>query len=50
MKQQSSKLGAKTVPETKGGTKSGGVTSMAMKKVGRNMARANYQKSGGRGR
>ena len=28
----------------KGGKKSAGVTGEAMKKVGRNMARANYQK------
>lgn len=30
----------------KGGTKSAGVTSLEMKKVGRNMARANNQKRG----
>ena len=30
----------------KGGKKKGGVTSMEMKKVGRNMARANLQKKG----
>ena len=29
-----------------GGKKGGGVTSEAMRKVGRNMARANYQKRG----
>ena len=34
----------------KGGTTSGGVTSMKMKQVGRNLARAMLQKSAGRGR
>jgi hypothetical protein len=34
----------------KGGKKSAGVTSMKMKQVGRNMARAMNQKSSGRGR
>ena len=34
----------------KGGKKSAGVTSMKMKQVGRNMARAMLQKSSGRGR
>ena len=34
----------------KGGTGSAGVTSMKMKQVGRNMARAMLQKSAGRGR
>jgi hypothetical protein len=29
-----------------GGKKSAGVTGMEMRKVGRNMARANYQKRG----
>ena len=33
-----------------GGKKSAGVTSMKMKQVGRNMARAMNQKSSGRGR
>jgi hypothetical protein len=33
-----------------GGKKSAGVTSMKMKQVGRNMARAMLQKSSGRGR
>jgi hypothetical protein len=32
--------------ETKGGKKSAGVTGMEMRKVGRNMARANNQKRG----
>ena len=32
--------------ETKGGKKSAGVTGMEMRKVGRNLARANYQKRG----
>lgn len=32
------------------GLKKGGITSMDAKKVGRNMARANNQKSSGRGR
>jgi hypothetical protein len=35
---------------TKGGKGSAGVTSMKMKQVGRNMARAMNQKSSGRGR
>jgi hypothetical protein len=34
----------------KGGKSSAGVTSMKMKQVGRNMARAMLQKSSGRGR
>ncbi len=34
----------------KGGKSSSGVTSMKMKQVGRNMARAMLQKSAGRGR
>jgi hypothetical protein len=34
----------------KGGKASAGVTSMKMKQVGRNMARAMLQKSAGRGR
>jgi hypothetical protein len=34
----------------KGGKSSAGVTSMKMKQVGRNMARAMLQKSAGRGR
>jgi hypothetical protein len=34
----------------KGGKKSAGVTSMKMKQVGRNVARAMNQKSAGRGR
>lgn len=34
----------------KGGKKSAGVTSMKMKQVGRNLARAMNQKSGNRGR
>jgi hypothetical protein len=34
----------------KGGKSSAGVTSMKMKQVGRNMARAMNQKSAGRGR
>lgn len=38
------------VKEIKGGTKSAGVTSMDMKKFGRNMARVMNQKSSGRGR
>ena len=33
----------KTVPIQNGGKKSGGVTPQAMKDVGRNLARANYQ-------
>ena len=32
------------------GLKKGGITSMDVKKVGRNVARANNQKSSGRGR
>ena len=32
--------------ETKGGKKTAGVTGMAMREVGRNMARANNQKRG----
>jgi hypothetical protein len=32
--------------ETKGGKKTAGVTGMEMRKVGRNMARANNQKRG----
>jgi hypothetical protein len=32
--------------ETKGGKKGAGVTGMEMRKVGRNLARANYQKRG----
>ena len=35
-----------TAKETKGGKKSAGVTGMEMRKVGRNMARANNQKRG----
>ena len=34
------------VKETKGGKKTAGVTGMEMRKVGRNMARANNQKRG----
>lgn len=34
------------VKETKGGKKTAGVTGMAMREVGRNMARANNQKRG----
>ena len=33
-----------TVPTEKLSTKAGGVTSASMKSVGRNMARANYQR------
>jgi hypothetical protein len=36
----------RSVAETKGGTKGAGVTGMEMRKVGRNMARANNQKRG----
>jgi len=39
-----------TVKTDNGGKKSAGVTSMKMKQVGRNMARAMNQKSSGRGR
>ena len=39
-----------TVMGMDGGKKSAGVTSMKMKEVGRNMARAMNQKSSGRGR
>jgi hypothetical protein len=39
-----------TVGIDNGGKKSAGVTSMKMKAVGRNMARAMNQKSSGRGR
>ena len=39
-----------TVMGLNGGKKSAGVTSMKMKEVGRNMARAMNQKSSGRGR
>ncbi len=39
-----------TVMGRNGGTKDLGVTSKAMKAVGRNVARANNQKSGNRGR
>ena len=39
-----------TVKIDNGGKKSAGVTSMKMKQVGRNMARAMNQKSAGRGR
>ena len=35
-----------TVGMQRGGTGSAGVTSEEMRKVGRNMARANYQKRG----
>lgn len=35
-----------TVGDTKGGKKTEGVTGKAMRAVGRNMARANYQKKG----
>ena len=35
-----------TAKETKGGKKSAGVTGLEMRKVGRNMARANNQKRG----
>lgn len=35
-----------TAKETKGGKKAKGVTGMAMRAVGRNMARANNQKRG----
>jgi hypothetical protein len=34
------------VKETKGGKKTAGVTGMEMRKVGRNLARANNQKRG----
>ena len=37
--------GDKTVPVQTGGQGSGGVTSKAMKAVGRNVARANNQKN-----
>jgi hypothetical protein len=39
-----------TTGAMKGGKSSAGVTSMKMKQVGRNMARAMNQKSAGRGR
>jgi hypothetical protein len=39
-----------TAKTDNGGKKSAGVTSMKMKQVGRNMARAMNQKSSGRGR
>ena len=39
-----------TAKTDNGGKKSAGVTSMKMKAVGRNMARAMNQKSSGRGR
>ena len=39
-----------TVKTDNGGKSSAGVTSMKMKQVGRNMARAMNQKSAGRGR
>jgi len=39
-----------TVMRDNGGKKSAGVTSMKMKQVGRNLARAMNQKSSGRGR
>jgi hypothetical protein len=39
-----------TVMGLNGGKKGAGVTSMKMKEVGRNVARAMYQKSAGRGR
>ena len=39
-----------TAPIEKGGKKTGGITGMKARAVGRNMARAMLQKSSGRGR